>query len=541
VSQAPSPPSEQTPSSAASQAETARTVGRGFLLILTAKFWFLISGFAVQFGLPRLFLRGARLLVAAGKAGALSAERVAEGLYGDYGVAVRTVSWINNSMVQGTIQAVSKHVAEDESQATAVRAAGLQVQVAIGGGLALLYFLGADLMAGWLQDARLAGPFRVTAIIILAYALYAVFIGYLNGLKRFRAQASFDITYSTLKTGAILGLAFLGYGLQEVLAGFAGAAVAICLLAAGVVGVRRSGGARFPVKTLLRSTLMVVVYYVFFNFLLTADLLVLKALAGRVPAATPELAAGLASALTGIYNGVLNLALLPYQGVLAVAFVAFPLISRSTFDGDRESTAAYIRATLRYSLIFVCFVAVGVAAVPAAALGVLNASFAVGAPALRVYVGGEVFFALFAIANTIIIASGRMGVAAVLAAAVLALDLGANLLIVPHYLQAGAAGLDPVGLLAAASATAPVFLLGFLASSAYLAVRFGSGLPWLSAARVLGAAALAVAAAAALPRQGLVLSAAIAGGAVLLYFALLVLSRELGAADLERLRKVVRR
>jgi hypothetical protein len=40
--------------------DTARTVGRGFLFILMAKGYFLVAGFAVQFGLPRLFLRATR-------------------------------------------------------------------------------------------------------------------------------------------------------------------------------------------------------------------------------------------------------------------------------------------------------------------------------------------------------------------------------------------------------------------------------------------------------------------------------------------------
>jgi len=520
---------------------TARKVGLGFLFILTAKVYFLITGFAVQFGLPRLLLRAARRMLETGQVVGLSAARIAEGLYGDYGVAVRTVSWINNTMVQGTIQAVSKYVAEDEDRAAAVKVAALRVQAVIGGCLAALYFALSGLLATLLSDSRLTRYFRITAVIILAYAIYAVFIGTLNGLKRFSSQAGFDMTFATLKTASILVLAGLGYGVAEVLGAFSGSAVAICLVAAVVVGVRNPTGVRFPWRVLLKAMLLIGVYYVFFNSLLTADLLVLKALASRVIGpdglAQPELA----SSLVGVYTGVLNVALLPYQGVLAVAFVAFPLISRATFEQDAETSRAYIRSTLRYSLIFVGLVAVGVGCVPEMLLGLINPSFVAGAPALRVYVAGEVFFALFAIANTIIIASGRMSVAAGLAAAVLGLDVASNLLVVPRFLELGADGFSPVALLAAACATAPVFVLGFGAASVYLARRFGATLPLSTGLRVLLVGGGILAGSTLLPRMGLVASMAVSAGAGLVYLLGLLATRELTGADLGRLRSVLRK
>ena len=517
-----------------SSASTARTVGLGFLFILLAKGYFLISGFAVQFGLPRLFLRATRLRAARSQKGGLSPERLAEGWYGDYQLASRTISWINNTMVQGTIQAVSKYVAEDELRADSVKIAGLKVQAVIGGGLALAYFALSGTMAEIASDPGLTPYFRVTAIIILAYAIYAVFIGYLNGLKRFRAQASFDVTYSTIKSAAILVLAFLGHGVGETLGAFSGASVVVCLLAAVVVGLRNRSEVPFAWKVLVRAMVLVVVYYIFFNSLLIADIWTLKSLAGRVAGGSPELA----SAMAGIYGGILNLALLPYQGVLAVAFVIFPLISRSTFDQDQQATRTYIEGTLRYALVFVGFIAVCVASTPEALLALLNPSFAVGAPALRIYVAGEVFFALFAICNTIIIASGRMGVAAMIAAVVLGLDLGSNLTIVPAYLRLSGDALDPVGLTAAAAATAPVFLLAFFGSLTYLRFKFGAMLAPMTALRVIISGVGVVFAASLLPRMGLVPSALLSLGCAATYLICLLLLREVRAEDLARIKKV---
>lgn len=525
-------------------AETTRTVGRGFLFILTAKMWFLLTGFAVQFGLPRLLLRTARKMVGVTAVSGPLVEKLATGLYGEYGVATRTVSLINNTMVQGTIQAVSKHVAEDERQAEAVRAAALRVQTVIGLSLALIYFALSDVLAAVLKNGNLGQYFRITAIIIFAYALYAVLIGYLNGRKRFRAQATFDVSYSTLKTCSILGLAFLGYGLNVILGAFSGSALLICLVALLVVGVRNPAGTVFPWRLLFGSMAAIIVYYVLFNALLVADLWVLTGLAGRVASVAPAIAEQLARELVGVYNGVLNVALLPYQAVLAVAFVVFPLISRSTFEQEAQTTQRYIEGTLRYSAILAAGVATAVASTGDGLLRLLKPDFAAGAPALRMYATGEVFFALFAIANTMIIASGRAKVAVGIAAATLAADFAANLLLVPHFLALTAAGdaYDRSGLLAAAGATAPIFALGFFVSATYLRRTFGARLPLLTLLRALVVGGLLVAAGALLQERVPPLLSPLAAAAALgCYLAGLVALRELKRDDLQRLLAVVRR
>src|SRR5207253_2486243 len=80
--------------------------------ITLAKLYFMASGYVTFFALPRLLG---------------SAER-----FGDYGLAVRTVSVLNNVIVAGTIQAVSKFVAEDDARAGAVVRRALRVQLVVG-------------------------------------------------------------------------------------------------------------------------------------------------------------------------------------------------------------------------------------------------------------------------------------------------------------------------------------------------------------------------------------------------------------------------
>src|SRR5213078_4377280 len=70
----------------------------------------------------------------------------------------------------------------------------------------------------------------------------------------------------------------------------------------------------------------------------------------------------LADVQNAYYAAVQNLARLSYQAIIAATFVVFPLVSRSTFTDDRETTRRYLQVTSRYSLMFAGMIAVVMAA-----------------------------------------------------------------------------------------------------------------------------------------------------------------------------------
>ena len=101
--------------------ERAVGAGRGFIYIAFAKLYFMVAGYAIYFTLPRLL-------------GSPEA-------WGDYGVVIGLVSVIDNVIVTGTIQGVSRFTAQDDRLALAVRRTGLIVLAMLGGGIALGYYL----------------------------------------------------------------------------------------------------------------------------------------------------------------------------------------------------------------------------------------------------------------------------------------------------------------------------------------------------------------------------------------------------------------
>src|SRR5688572_23868050 len=82
--------------------------GRGVLYIAFAKFYFMFAGLVIQFQLPNLLSRAA---------------------WGSYSTLNWVTSFVNNVMVTGTIQTVSRFSAQDPTKARSVQHAGLRMHL----------------------------------------------------------------------------------------------------------------------------------------------------------------------------------------------------------------------------------------------------------------------------------------------------------------------------------------------------------------------------------------------------------------------------
>ena len=97
--------------------DIVKTAGRGVIYITFAKLWFMLSGYALVFILPRLF-----------KWSADGDDVEGMALMGAYGIVFTGISFINNGIISGTIQSVSKFTSEDESQASAIKRTALKLK-----------------------------------------------------------------------------------------------------------------------------------------------------------------------------------------------------------------------------------------------------------------------------------------------------------------------------------------------------------------------------------------------------------------------------
>ncbi|HET9988384.1 MAG TPA: oligosaccharide flippase family protein, partial [Kofleriaceae bacterium] len=236
---------------------TGTTAGRGVLYIAFAKFYFMVAGLVVVFRLPGLLNHAA---------------------WGSYSFVNSLVSPVNNVLNTGTIQTVSRFSAQEPDKARLVQNTGLRMHLVMGLPLAVIYIAAAPVI-GWIfSDASKVVPIALGGLILGGNAFYTVFVGTANGMHQFHKQAGFDITFATLRSIGLIGMAMLGLGVVGVMGGWVvavGLILVISVIGVGLPG-RIAKQDRLPVKPMLTFFLRIAVYLALFNMVMFVDTWILK-------------------------------------------------------------------------------------------------------------------------------------------------------------------------------------------------------------------------------------------------------------------------
>lgn len=498
--------------------DETRRAGRGLLWVTGAKVFFVVSSTGMWAVLPRIFDD--------------------EAVFGLFSVAFGFASIINAVLISSTLQTVSKLVSEDEARGPAILRQGLRIQVVVGATLGSVLLFGAPLLVRyWFKDDAYEPLLRLAAVVVVVYALYAAVVGYLNGQRRFARQAQLDMTFAVLRVGGILGGAALGLGAFGSFGGFAAAAGTILMIALLLVG-SGSSGEGLPLKQWLAFLAPIWAYQAALNGLLQIDLQVLHGVAAAMAedAGVPN-HEELANRLSGFYRAAQMFAFVPYQLILSVTLVVFPLVSRATSMGDEEAARSYVRNALRFSFLVLLSIATPIAG---AAVGVLGAvfpdSYQIGAGALQILVFGQVAFALFVIAATIVASGGGPLRSAAVA-------LGAVVVVIAAvYAGVRVAGLEGDRPLVATAVGTCIGTWGALVAIGVIVYRrFGTFVPPLSVLRGAIAGVVAFACAHFIPQGSIAGAVAALAGGFFAYGAVLLVLREIGRDELEAVRRVLGR
>jgi stage V sporulation protein B len=504
-----------------SKEDSTRSTGRGGLAVAGAKLYFILLGLVQQIALPRVL-----------------------GLDG-YGALSRVLSIASityNPITTMSIQAVSRTVV----QAAPEELPGTIRQVLRWHALfGLVLSLGFALIAPWIAEVAGAGhvetPLRILAAILFIYSLYTPLIGVANGQKRFVLQAAFDVMSATLRTlglivGAVVARQLTGGGPAGSALGFVVSATLVLSISAGVIGVGKAGPARLSLGRYVSLALPLLFGQALLNLLFQADLTLLGRFASQAAERASE-PLSRADALVGAYRATQLFSFLPYQILIAITFILFPMLASAAQVKDREAIARYVRTGMRLSLIIAgCLVSVTLGLAPRL-LELLFGSEAalLGGRALSLLSLGFGAFAIFGILTTVLNSLGRERESLLVTA--LAVVIVAGLC----FSRAHDAALSEQLLWLTAQATSTGLVVA-TSIAAYLVYRAAGGLvsPW-TVLRTL----LALGIAAALGRlafpPGKVLTLVAAAVIPCVYLGLLIALRELGRADWDVLRKVARR
>jgi stage V sporulation protein B len=517
-------PAEQPkPSAAAPSQDMARTAGRGGLAVAFAKVYFIVTGLVPQVVLPKLIgLDG----------------------YGALGTALSFTTIWYNSITSTSIQGVSRAVAQAPGAEPAALSRTLRLHVALATAIAVLLFVFAPAMTRVMGAPHVTGAIRILCGVVFVYGLYTPLVGALNGRRRFVHQAGLDILAATLRPlGLIAGAFALSRahashfaGVEGAAWGFVIAALSVLGVALAIVGVGRTGPGGPIVREHFWFIAPLFLGQLVLNVLLQADSLLLRTFAGEV-AAAQGLSPRAVDPYVGAYRAAQLFAFLPYQLLIAVTFVLFPMLASARKSGGRDDVRRYVATGLRLALVIagaMVSVTSGLAE-PLIRLVFGAQATALGARALTVLAVGFGVFAIFGILTAVLNSLGYERASAIVT------GLAAALVAVACFFWVRQTPLSDELLFRTATATSTGIGIA-TALASVLVHRAAGGLVPLKVVLRVGLATLVATLLGRLfwgaPK---LLVPALAIGVVAVYAVVLLVTRELGRDDLALVKRVLKR
>jgi stage V sporulation protein B len=499
-------------------ADAARSAGRGGLAITFAKIYFILQGLVQQVLLPRVLgLDG----------------------YGALSSVLSASSITYNPIVTTSIQGVSRAVAQaDPADQPATIRRVFTVHAGLAVASAALFFFAAPWTAGFMRAPHIVASLRLVSLVLLFYGLYSPLIGVLNGRQRFVSQAAFDVVFGTCRTAAlVLGGAWLsheGKGVIGSIGGFVFVAAAVAVAAAFVVGLGRRGAGGPTVAEHVGFILPLLAGQVLLNCLLQADLTLLRRFAGDAAVAS-GLSPAAADPLVGAYRATQLYSFLPYQLLVSVTFILFPMLAAAAKLGDRAAVARYVATGVRIAMLLAGLMVSVTSGLSGPLLRLVYSPEVaeLGARSMQILTLGFGTFAILGVLTAVLSSLGRerSGALVVAVAFALVVTLGFS------FVAGTPFGVVLLWKTALATSAGLVLATGWAAFLVYR--EAGAVARPLSVVRVLGALAVSIVVARALPVNGklaTILASAIVGA---VYVALLILTREVGKAELGFLRGIV--
>jgi stage V sporulation protein B len=520
-----------TSSPGADSGGAGQRAGRGGLAVTAAKIYFILTGLVQQVALKQ----------------ALGLEG-----YGALSSSLAAASIVYNPIVAASLQGVSHAMATapDGSRAQVLRRT-LKVHVALALLLGAGFLALAPSLGVWTGAGHIVTALRVLSLVLVIYGLYAPLVGALNGQTRFVSQAGLDALAATLRTLGLIGgaLVFERWGTSELggvegaALGFAGSSLLVLLVAERKVGLGAGGAVQKQGRGssdlrhgYLRYIGPILAGQVLLNLLFQADQLLLRRFS-----ADAALRAGLdptaADPLVGAYRATQLFCFLPYQLVISVSIVLFPMLARAHRDADAVALARYVRQGVRLALITAGLI--------------VSVTCGLSSPLLRLVFGAEVATLAAAPMQVLALGLGNLALLGVLTAVLNSLAqqrlsllvTGLACLLVVGLCLGQVRGLPfgPELLWHTALATSVALLAATLVAAFLVRKVAGAVVDAASVLRVLAALACAVGVARLLPVARPLLTPAfslLVGGSYLLA---LILLRELGGADWRAFHGIVAR
>ncbi len=274
--------------------------------------------------------------------------------YGRYGLVVTLTTMVVVLIGQGVPTAMAKYLGEiydtRRGLIPIIKKQTAKVQFVLIGCVTTLFFLFAPIISSALGDPSLTNLFRLSSLVIPAFALASFYFYYYTGLHEFKIQAWLKTSRSIARLVFILGLAWLlksrGFALEGAIVGYILAPLSIFFEASLLDKFKKiKPEGFFNWRKLLHYAWPMTLFLIAYEFLITIDLYLVKGILRD-------------DRLTGLYNGAITVGRIPYFLFYALTIIILPAVSRSTSSENHTETKKLISQSLWLMVMFLLPIAI---------------------------------------------------------------------------------------------------------------------------------------------------------------------------------------
>ncbi len=281
--------------------------------------------------------------------------------YGRYALIITLTTMVIILIGNGIPTAMAKYISEiftsNPPLIKIIKHQTIMLQSILIGLVTLIFFLAAPLIAKLLGDPTLTPLFRLSTLIIPAFAAASFYFSYYTGLHQFNIQASVKTARSLFRLIFIITLAYF-FKVKGAIIGYITAPLAIFFLGLlidkfKITPLLKTREAQWKKQSSTNSPFLkpnfdwhklvnyawqIILFFLAYELLTSIDLFMVKSILQS-------------DFKTGIYNASLVIGRIPYYLFYALTVVLFPTISKTTAEKDTSQTTNIINQSLRLMII----------------------------------------------------------------------------------------------------------------------------------------------------------------------------------------------
>lgn len=356
--------------------------------------------------------------------------------YGRYGLVITLTTMVIILIGNGIPTAMSKYISEyyenNSRMVQKIKRQAIILQTLIIASITIIFFFSIPLICRLLGDPTLIPLFRISTLIIPAFAAASFYFSYYTGLHKFNLQATLKTLRSIFRITFVISLAYV-WKVEGSIIGYIVAPGSVFLVAFLIdkfyiapqlekqVRNEKEVDIFFPWKKLLNYAWQIVIFFLAYELLISIDLYLVKAILHD-------------DKLTGIYNAALTVGRIPYYIFYAMTVFLLPMVSKSTSQNNHEKTAKILGNSLRIMLILLVpmIILMSVFARPIL-VDFYGAKYVAGAQAMSILEYGVGFLTIFYVMSFAMNGAGKTKVTMLISIFGFAINAILNYILIGKY------------------------------------------------------------------------------------------------------------